>query len=65
MRIATVIADGRYRLMLTEAADTRLDALGDVTHAKGDTKAVAAHAPELLHSADVILTGWGSPALQE
>jgi phosphoglycerate dehydrogenase-like enzyme len=65
MRIATVIADARYRLMLTEAADARLDTLGEVAHAKGDTKAVAAQAPELLRGADVILTGWGSPALQE
>jgi phosphoglycerate dehydrogenase-like enzyme len=65
MRIATVIADGRYRLMLTEAADARLDTLGAVTHAKGDTMAVAAQAPELLSSADAILTGWGSPALLE
>ncbi|HEV7213675.1 MAG TPA: hydroxyacid dehydrogenase [Chloroflexota bacterium] len=65
MRIATVIADARYRLMLTETADARLDTLGEVRRAAGDTKAVAAEAPNLLHDADVILTGWGSPPLRE
>ena len=65
MRIATVSAGARYRLTLTEAADARLETLGAVTHAKGDTKAVAAQASALLRGADAILTGWGSPALQE
>jgi phosphoglycerate dehydrogenase-like enzyme len=65
MRIATVIADARYRLMLTEGADARLDVLGHVDRATGDTREVTVQAPDLLRSADVILTGWGSPSLQE
>jgi phosphoglycerate dehydrogenase-like enzyme len=65
MRITTLIADARYRLMLTEAADARLATVGDVARAKGDTKAVATQASALLPAADVLLTGWGSPALTD
>lgn len=65
MRIVTLIPDARYRSMLTEAADARLDALGQVTRATGDPKAVTELAPALLRDAEVALTGWGTPALPE
>ena len=65
MQIVTLIPDGRYRSMITEETDRKLDALGAVKRARGDGKAVAAQAPALLSEADVLLTGWGSPALTE
>ena len=64
-RIATLIPDASYRSMITAETDERLDALGDVQRAKGDRQAVTQQAPALLHTAEVLLTGWGTPALQE
>jgi len=43
----------------------RLEALGDMRRAKGDRQSVIQQAPELLSGAEVLLTGWGTPALQE
>ena len=64
-RIAVLIPDGNYRSMITAETDARLEALGEVRRASGDRAAAAAQAPELLAAADVLLTGWGTPALRE
>lgn len=64
-RIATLIPDANYRSMITPATDERLETLGDIQRAKGDRQAVTQQAPNLLREAEVLLTGWGTPALQE
>jgi phosphoglycerate dehydrogenase-like enzyme len=64
-RIATLIPDANYRSMITPETDERLNALGDIERACGDRQAVTQQAPALLREAEVILTGWGTPALQE
>jgi phosphoglycerate dehydrogenase-like enzyme len=64
-RIVTLIPDANYRSMITPETDALLDTLGNVRRATGDRQAVAQQAPDLLREAEVALTGWGTPALQE
>lgn len=64
-RIATLIPDANYRSMITPETDERLNALGDIARASGDRQAVTQQTPDLLRGAEVVLTGWGTPALQE
>lgn len=64
-RIITLIPDANYRSMITPETDERLETLGDIERAKGDRQAVTQQAPDLLRAAEVVLTGWGTPALQE
>ena len=64
-RIVTLIPDANYRSMITPETDQRLNGLGDVRRAQGDRQAVTQQAPDLLRTAEVLLTGWGTPALQE
>jgi phosphoglycerate dehydrogenase-like enzyme len=64
-QIVTLIPDANYRSMITPETDALLDTLGDVRRATGDRQAVTQQAPELLREAEVVLTGWGTPVLQE
>ncbi|MCL4544453.1 MAG: hydroxyacid dehydrogenase [Chloroflexi bacterium] len=65
MHIVTVIPNARYRAMITEETDAFLDTLGQITRLRGDTQAVGAAAPTALQTAEILLTGWGTPTLQE
>ncbi len=65
MHIVVLIPDSRYRLMITPETDTFLDALGRVTRLHGDARSISDAAPAVLATADVALTGWGTPAIQE
>ncbi|MCL5946903.1 MAG: hydroxyacid dehydrogenase, partial [Chloroflexi bacterium] len=65
MHVVTLIPDSRYRSMLTPETDTVLDSLGRITRLHGDARSIGEAAPAALVTADVALTGWGTPLIQE
>jgi phosphoglycerate dehydrogenase-like enzyme len=65
MRITILIPDTTYAQLYPPDVQARLEALGPVVHATGGKEALGAQAPALLAGAEALLTGPGTPSLQE
>lgn len=63
--VALLIPPARRPEVLTDAALEELRGFADLREATGDTAAISEQLTNLLGSADVALTGWGSPSLSD
>jgi phosphoglycerate dehydrogenase-like enzyme len=64
-RVVVAIPPARLPDVFTEAALDRLRSFADAVFVEGDTAAVGAQVAGSLPGADVVLTGWGSPPLDD
>ncbi|MFI5268499.1 MAG: hydroxyacid dehydrogenase [Chloroflexota bacterium] len=65
MHVAILIPDTTYAQLYPSDVQARLQSLGAVQQASGNSAALAAQAPALLAQADILLAGPGTPSLQE